>query len=449
MKPMACLLWILWISGTSGTSFAEEPSLESLEAMSDNSAPDAKPGNKAAAPGREMKPASDTAGSEAIDIRSRIKKISEPNLFAGAPPNPGVMRNLATGEAPEEYLVHEGDTLYDICDQLIDEAKYWPKLWSFNPTITNPHFVYPGMRLRFYAGDDSSPPFLQVITEDDILPVAKGKVSESELVREDIAGMLMRSEIPANMKIIEPDELRGMGRIDAMFVDAGGRYNLDSKPVLIPAFIVEDELDELGEVVGGSAGSFLVDKGQQTIVKQTGGLKVGTTYSVVRLGSKIFSADHSKVGWRYEFIAQLKLEAQDKDDDDVFKGSVLFNRLGIQPGDILISYRSVKRRVPTDPSAEGKGLQQEVVAFSEPRSYLGGRGAFVFIDQSLGKLQEKETYNIIQNVKVAATEIMKDRLPDTDSRVARVYILDVSGAAALGYITHDSFEVRLGDRLAP
>lgn len=453
MRFIPLLLCSLWISSS---SFAQEPTLEDLESLGENIEANATAKDKKPMPVRPAmphpdvsRPVSDRAATEAIDIRSHIKKITEPNLFAGAAPNPGTLRNLASGEAPEEYSVQVGDTLFDICDQLIDEANYWPKLWAFNPTITNPHFVYPGMRLRFYAGDNESPPFLQVITEDDILPVAKGKVVESELVREDISGMLMRSEIPENMKILNPDELKSFGEIDASFIDAGGRFSLDSKSILIPAFVVDEEFEVLGRVIGGSAGSFLMDKGQQAIVKEVEGLKVGTTYSVVRRAEEVKNPSGDKIGLRYTFIAQLKIELQDKNEDDIYKGSVIFNRNGIQPGDILISYRSVKRRVPSKPNPEGKGLQQEVVGFTESDANIGGRGDFVFLDQSQGKLKEKETYNIIQNVKVAASPAMRSTLPDTDSKVAHVYIIDSSGAAALGYLTHDSFEVRLGDRIAP
>jgi len=42
------------------------------------------------------------------------------------------------------YIVEEGDTLWDICDQFFDDAHFWPTLWAFNPQITNPHWIYPG-----------------------------------------------------------------------------------------------------------------------------------------------------------------------------------------------------------------------------------------------------------------------------------------------------------------
>jgi len=42
------------------------------------------------------------------------------------------------------YVVEEGDTLWDICDQFFDDPHFWPTLWAFNPQITNPHWIYPG-----------------------------------------------------------------------------------------------------------------------------------------------------------------------------------------------------------------------------------------------------------------------------------------------------------------
>lgn len=42
------------------------------------------------------------------------------------------------------YVADEGDTLWDICELFFDDPWYWPVLWSFNPHITNPHWIFPG-----------------------------------------------------------------------------------------------------------------------------------------------------------------------------------------------------------------------------------------------------------------------------------------------------------------
>lgn len=390
----------------------------------------------------------DMSQAQSIDVRSRMKKVLEPNLFAGAPPMPGTLRNLAMGEAPEEYEVQEGDNLFDICDQLLDEGGYWPKLWAFNPSIANPHFVYPGMRLRFYAGDADNPPYLRVVTEDDIVPVNKGDISESELVREDISGMLMRSELHENMPVIGPNELEKVAGIDDMFVDVGNSKGPQPIQVIIPAFVVEDEFPVFGSVVGGSAGSILLSSGDEVIIEQEDeGLREEASFTVVRESGKIYTPNGGDyVGRRYEFIGQIQIKSR---EEDYFRGRVSYSRLGIEPGDLVIPYRSVKRSLPMSGYSVQKGANQEIIGFDEPMREIAGRGSFVFIDQSQTKLQEGVTYQLLQNVQVVAPSFIKDNLPDTSHRVARVYVLDVSGSAALAYVISDAFEVRLGDRVAP
>src|SRR5687767_7531240 len=60
-------------------------------------------------------------------------------------------RTIATGtniplsaDAPEEYVVKPGDTLWDISKVFLRDAWYWPEIWHVNPQVANPHRIYPG-----------------------------------------------------------------------------------------------------------------------------------------------------------------------------------------------------------------------------------------------------------------------------------------------------------------
>jgi hypothetical protein len=50
---------------------------------------------------------------------------------------------LASG-APNEYVVKEGDTLWDIASTFLRDPWYWPEVWYINPQVENPHLIYPG-----------------------------------------------------------------------------------------------------------------------------------------------------------------------------------------------------------------------------------------------------------------------------------------------------------------
>jgi hypothetical protein len=54
------------------------------------------------------------------------------------------------GPPPELHTVRSGDTLWDISWFYFNNPWEWPKVWSYNPAITNPHWIYPGDRVRLY-----------------------------------------------------------------------------------------------------------------------------------------------------------------------------------------------------------------------------------------------------------------------------------------------------------
>lgn len=49
------------------------------------------------------------------------------------------------------YVVQPDDTLWDLCGVFFNDPWFWPTLWSFNPQITNPHWIYPGDTLLMRA----------------------------------------------------------------------------------------------------------------------------------------------------------------------------------------------------------------------------------------------------------------------------------------------------------
>lgn len=64
-------------------------------------------------------------------------------------------RTIATGSniplaanAPDQYVVKPGDTLWDISKVYLRDPWYWPEIWYVNPQVQNPHLIYPGDVLK-------------------------------------------------------------------------------------------------------------------------------------------------------------------------------------------------------------------------------------------------------------------------------------------------------------
>lgn len=54
---------------------------------------------------------------------------------------------------PDEYIVREGDTLWDIAGRFLTRPWQWPAIWQANPQVENPHLIYPGDRLSLIYVD--------------------------------------------------------------------------------------------------------------------------------------------------------------------------------------------------------------------------------------------------------------------------------------------------------
>ena len=73
------------------------------------------------------------------------------------------------GVVPDVYTVRRGDTLWDITGRHFGNPWEWPRIWSYNPEITNPHWIYPLDRIRLRAGAED--------TGDATLPASTSSVS--------------------------------------------------------------------------------------------------------------------------------------------------------------------------------------------------------------------------------------------------------------------------------
>lgn len=56
--------------------------------------------------------------------------------------------HMAGGAVPNTHAVRRGDTLWGICDFYFQNPYQWPRIWSYNPQLQNPHWIYPGDQVR-------------------------------------------------------------------------------------------------------------------------------------------------------------------------------------------------------------------------------------------------------------------------------------------------------------
>ncbi len=378
--------------------------------------------------------------------------IISSNNFSGAPAMPGGLRWMAEGEAPEVYHVEYGDTLFDICDQLLDEPGYWPKLWSMNPEIKNPHFIYPGMKLEFYPGDKDNPPYLQVLNESDIVPIDKGEISEKELVAsKDIVEVEMSTLPPLKgFEIVDMEDLSvGQQALDSF--EAIGEYVVrDEETLFVPGFIYAEEQVSFGTIGGGIDGEILVGQNDQVIIESPEGtVAVGSRYKIARGGHEVrHPKSRDFIGYLYYYVASVFIEKQLEDESrNLFLGRVSESRTPVEQKDLLLTYGS-SVRIISPISAIGliNSTDGTVVALANINQDIDGSGGFVFLDRGIAHgIAIGQFFEVQKNYGVSWAQV-EQVVPDKSRRpVGIIRIIDVTDVGAAGYIVKNERPIEIGD----
>jgi nucleoid-associated protein YgaU len=164
---------------------------------------------------------------------------------------------------PEIYVIVKGDTLWDLSQKFLNNPWYWPKIWSLNAYIENPHWIYPGNKLKIIPGQggpqapaqvEQAPepmneerPQSEIANQVDTTPpeaadlavVRKGsREFDQSSTAVSISGKLAFKP-PAVLSVrdsglVSPEEMRLAGSLDASFEEKDMLSTFDTAYVRFP-----------------------------------------------------------------------------------------------------------------------------------------------------------------------------------------------------------------------
>jgi len=110
---------------------------------------------------------------------------------------------------PEEYVVKEGDTLWDISELFFGDPLTWPRVWKKNEFIADPHWIFPGQTLMFYPKPPPPPAPAPIVIAP--APAPEPVVVEAPVVE------VIAEPVPEPVVEIDPNVLRLLQRPRPIF----------------------------------------------------------------------------------------------------------------------------------------------------------------------------------------------------------------------------------------
>ena len=122
---------------------------------------------------------------------------------------------ISPREIPPTYGVRRGDTLWDITGHFYGNPWEWPRVWSYNPEITNPHWIYPDQTVRLLP--DGTPTTVAAPSSGARVVVRRGVERGTVFLREQ--GWLDEEALETAGEIVgSPDDHMMLAPFDQAYV---------------------------------------------------------------------------------------------------------------------------------------------------------------------------------------------------------------------------------------
>lgn len=322
------------------------------------------------------------------------------------------------------HTVVKGDTLWDLSEKYLGSPWYWPKVWSYNPQIDNPHWIYPGNLIRFNPmGNEGQAEEMptQITVEqpesegadeddrhyldDELVTVSEGKTIGLVPYKE---GTRIRQE-----SFISPQEFKAAGTLESAFS--------------------EKKMLSLYDKVYLRFGDPLA-------------VRLGEVYSIFRVADEIVHpVSGESYGHRVDVVGTVRVTAL---HSDLITGIVESAADEILRGDLVAPLGDFdKNLVHHANEREVRGI---VIASQNPLLPLIGEHHVVFIDKGeRDGVQEGNNFEVIRrgdpmNAEDGATADVEGQ---PEEAVGQIVVFDVKENASAGIVVRSLRELKVGEEV--
>jgi hypothetical protein len=383
---------------------------------------------RAAVPAEAAAPADRAAAGDEVDVSAAPLEGGAQAGEAGRVP------------APDTYTVRSGDTLWDLAGRFLNNPWYWPKIWSYNPEISNPHWIFPGNLLRFYNNGEEAP-----VQVSPASPGVAGDYEEADEVAtvrelEDLSRTNFGREASAEEK-------------DAVAV--AGPYKIGYVPpkntfARRDAFVTPRELEESGSIKAAFEERRMLttrDRAYATF-RNVGQVKVGETYAIYRTARPVtHPITKLVIGYQSTILGAARVVAT---EDKAVRLVVTAAYEPIERGDLLGPWIEKPYRVVA-PKPNAKSLEGYIVTSPVEGLTQFAETQVVFVDRGRADgVEEGNRFTVVRagDPMGAPTQGVPVWNPDSPKEdIGALLVVDVKENASAALVTRSLSELLPGDRV--
>jgi hypothetical protein len=369
--------------------------------------------------------------SNAVDLTKAAEKLegSAPEAEPGA-------QGPAAAQPPDTYTVKPGDTLWDLSGRFLNNPWYWPKVWSYNPEITNPHWIYPGNVVRFFPSAEEAPTRVEPVA-----PVAAAEEEQVAAPRE--LEDLSKGTIGKAEQLGDEDAVAVVGPYKV------GQVPSRPAPIRRDSFMTRMQLEEAGRIVGAFEEKLILTHLDKIYArfKDPGAVRAGQTYAIYRSEGPIHHPKTGEaIGYKTLILGQARVTRLDEKAVTMLITAAYDT---IDRGDYLGPWseklaKSIQLR-PNQASVDGY-----IVAVTPSVLTNLGEANVVYLDK--GQADGVEEGNTFQVLRSGDRSKEPPDRPSYDSRlpaevVGTLVVFDVKERNASAFVARSLFELYVGDRV--
>ncbi len=400
---------------------------------------------------------------------------------------------IAGSKISEAYTIEKGDSLWGMSKTFFGDGNYWPKIWSVNSRITNPHLIEPKNVIRFILGSENEAPMFAVTEEkpidEEIAELEEVDESLEDTQLEDLAkdiGDLEKeleeefSEAQLEEELLSDEELEGVvipppeaiiRPVTQVYPPSLPQWKTYAESILesrelslqppakndkksklpLTYYIDEDQPEGVGKIVGVEGGGTLTAKYQYVYVRiKKGYAKIGDTFLITKNTGPLkmsSGVQEDAIIWEVQGKVSIKsrLTATKKYKSksyDVFRAyvdssiNVVTVGAELRNEDYLFLELNKKGRIP---AVSGVIIGGE---FDNKRNLLT-RESLAYL--SVGANEGVEAGDILPIYSNHYLEQVDPYVLTTNRPMGLIKIAKVSGYYSTGYVVENNGSISIGD----